>query len=108
MLLIDPLAAASVATQCLMFADITPPVVTLSPPVFQFLQAGTAWVDPGATATDTRDGVVPIVRFPTTPNNLLLAVQSVSSGRPSCQRFCCCSMLEIVCSACLHRWAVQN
>lgn len=62
-------------TVCL---DITPPVVTLNPPVFQFLQAGTTWVDPGATATDTHDGTVPIVKIPSNPNNLLLTVQQIN------------------------------
>lgn len=52
-------------------------MVTLNPPMLQFLEAGTTWVDPGGTATDTRDGSVPIVRIPNGPNNMLLAVQRV-------------------------------
>eukprot|EP00048_Salpingoeca_helianthica_P012635 m.185510 g.185510 ORF g.185510 m.185510 type:complete len:2671 (+) comp15398_c0_seq5:162-8174(+) len=70
-------------TPCATFADticrdITPPVVTLNPPAVQFLQAGTIWVDPGATATDSRDGSLTVVRIPAAPNNMLLAMQTIN------------------------------
>jgi hypothetical protein len=59
--------------------DITPPVVTLNPPNPQFQQAGTTWVDPGATAYDTANGVInSITRTPTGPNVFLLQPQNVS------------------------------
>ena len=61
--------------------DITAPVVTLNPPNPQFQQAGTPWVDPGATATDTADGTITaILRRPTGPNVLLLQPQNVTDS----------------------------
>ena len=58
--------------------DITPPVVTLNPPNPQFLQGGTTWVDPGATAWDSADGTINVItRTPTRPNSFLLQPQNV-------------------------------
>eukprot|EP00047_Mylnosiga_fluctuans_P019868 m.87012 g.87012 ORF g.87012 m.87012 type:complete len:2898 (+) comp8300_c0_seq3:269-8962(+) len=60
-------------------ADITVPVVDLNPPNPQFQQAGTPWIDPGATAYDSYDGVISlIIRTPVTPNVLLLQPQPIN------------------------------
>ena len=70
--------AAPVAHRYVTMIDTIPPVVTLNPPNPQFLEAGTAWVDPGATAVDSRDGgVATVVRHPAGPDIYLLGVQLV-------------------------------
>jgi uncharacterized protein len=48
----------SSATRTVQVIDTTPPVLTLNGDAAVSLEAGTAWTDPGATATDSRAGVL--------------------------------------------------
>ena len=49
------------STRSVIVADTTPPTLRLIGPSTVLLTVGTAWVDPGATATDVVDGPVPVV-----------------------------------------------